>query len=250
MRVAETLVDADRDGNPIPRLAENWNLSDDGLVWCFKLRQGVLFHDGTPLTAESVVKSLKVARSKPGLLDRAPIAAIEADGSDVVIRLSQPFAPLLAFLAEYRSLILASSALSEAGEATSMVATGPFRVSSIEPPQRLSVERFPRLLGVTRRMSSVPPIARPDGVRAVRLWPSGDADVAFTLDPASRTRLEKSDEVNVLSVAIPRSVLLKLNVAHDFLKEIEASFFLRVSIPGIMMRLRHLATMLRKRRRC
>jgi peptide/nickel transport system substrate-binding protein len=41
-----------------PGLAEEWSVSDDGLVWTFKIREGVTFHDGTPLTANDVAWSL------------------------------------------------------------------------------------------------------------------------------------------------------------------------------------------------
>jgi peptide/nickel transport system substrate-binding protein len=41
-----------------PGLAESWTVSDDGLVWTFKIREGVTFHDGTPCTAEDVAWSL------------------------------------------------------------------------------------------------------------------------------------------------------------------------------------------------
>ena len=37
-----------------PDLAESWSVSSDGLVWTFKLRKGVTFHDGTPFNAEAV----------------------------------------------------------------------------------------------------------------------------------------------------------------------------------------------------
>ncbi len=44
----------------VPGLAESWEVSDDGLVWTFKIREGVTFHDGTPLTAEDVAWSLQL----------------------------------------------------------------------------------------------------------------------------------------------------------------------------------------------
>ena len=41
-----------------PGLAESWSVSDDGLVWTFKIREGVTFHDGTPCTAEEIAWSI------------------------------------------------------------------------------------------------------------------------------------------------------------------------------------------------
>jgi peptide/nickel transport system substrate-binding protein len=42
-----------------PRVAETWEPNEDGSVWTFAIRQGVTFHDGTPLTAEDVVATIE-----------------------------------------------------------------------------------------------------------------------------------------------------------------------------------------------
>ena len=101
MDIAETLVDADTIGRLHAGLATSWSASDDGLTWRFELRQGVTFHDGSPLTAEAAAQALTFAHGKAGLLAKAPITAISADGNAVVFSLSAPFAALPAFLAEY-----------------------------------------------------------------------------------------------------------------------------------------------------
>ncbi|WAH62120.1 ABC transporter substrate-binding protein (plasmid) [Pseudomonas silvicola] len=51
-------------GEPIPALAKSWQVSEDGLRWQLQLRDNVHFHDGSPLDAAAVVKSLNTARSK------------------------------------------------------------------------------------------------------------------------------------------------------------------------------------------
>jgi peptide/nickel transport system substrate-binding protein len=56
--IYDTLVEEAGIGNFIPGLAESWSYSDDGLVWTFKIREGVTFHDGTPCDAEAVAWSL------------------------------------------------------------------------------------------------------------------------------------------------------------------------------------------------
>src|SRR5262249_20568301 len=52
--VAETLTALAPDGKVGPWLAESWTVSPDGLVYTFKLRKGVVFHDGTPFDAKAV----------------------------------------------------------------------------------------------------------------------------------------------------------------------------------------------------
>jgi len=54
----DTLVEEAGISNFVPGLAEDWDVSEDGLVWTFKIREGVTFHDGTPLNAEEVAWSL------------------------------------------------------------------------------------------------------------------------------------------------------------------------------------------------
>ena len=56
--IYDTLVEEAGIGKFVPGLAESWDVSDDGLVWTFKIREGVTFHDGTPLNAEEVAWSL------------------------------------------------------------------------------------------------------------------------------------------------------------------------------------------------
>lgn len=59
-QVYETLISIDSDtGSAIAGLAESWTQSDDGLTYTFMLRQGVLFHDGTELTAQAVVDNFE-----------------------------------------------------------------------------------------------------------------------------------------------------------------------------------------------
>lgn len=53
--VFDTLVEPDENLQMQPALAESWEVSPDQLTWTFHLRDGVRWHDGTPLTADDVV---------------------------------------------------------------------------------------------------------------------------------------------------------------------------------------------------
>jgi peptide/nickel transport system substrate-binding protein len=56
--IYDSVVETSELGVYRPGLAESWSVSDDGLVWTFKIREGMTFHDGTPCTAEDVAWSL------------------------------------------------------------------------------------------------------------------------------------------------------------------------------------------------
>jgi len=222
MGIVETLVEADMDGNPVPALAKSWAISEDGLTWRFELQTGVKFQDGTGLTAEAVASALNIARAKAGLLSKAPITEIKADGEGaVVVSLSKPFVPLVAFLAENRAQILAPAAY-EGADVKAVIGTGPFKLTKLEAPQSLSVERFADYWGQKPEIEKATYLSVSRAETRALMAESGDADYVFNLDPASRTRLAKSDKVVLQSVSIPRSVLLKVNAGHAFLADVKA----------------------------
>jgi peptide/nickel transport system substrate-binding protein len=57
--VFDTLFAVDENFQIKPQMVDNWSTSEDGLTWTFKLREGLEWHDGTPVTAEDCIASLK-----------------------------------------------------------------------------------------------------------------------------------------------------------------------------------------------
>lgn len=230
MSIAETLVEADAQGRLVPGLATGWTVSPDGLAWRFTLRNGVLFHDGTPLTAEAAANALRHARAKPGILQDAPIAGIAAEGNDVLVTLTAPLAALPAYLAEYRAQILAPAAYGADGTVTAVIGTGPYRIATLTPPQALTAEAFADYWGTPPAIPRVSYTAVGRAETRALMAESGDAEFVYTLDPASVTRLSESPAVTVLSTPIPRSLILKVNAAHPFLNTPEARHALSLAI--------------------
>lgn len=230
MGIAETLVDADPDGRLVPALATAWSSSEDGLTWRFELREGVLFHDGTEMTPEAVVNALEIARDKPGPLGSLPIDAIAGEGGAVVVTLTEPLAALPAFLAEYRSQILAPASYGDDGMGIAVLGTGPYRLTELTPPLGLKAETWSDYWGDAPHIGAVSYSAVGRVETRALMAESGDAEFVFGLDPASVARLGQTDGVEVLSVAIPRTLLLKVNAAHPFLAEPTARQALSLAI--------------------
>ena len=63
--VFDPLFTFDVDGNAVPYLAESIEPSADFMVWTMTLRAGVVFHDGTPLTTDAVIKQFEITRNDP-----------------------------------------------------------------------------------------------------------------------------------------------------------------------------------------
>lgn len=95
--VYDTLITTDLRNNPIPQLAKEWSLADDGRTWTFKLHEGATWHDGEPVTSEDVVFTYDMIRGFDAfglILDyTSRIESIEApDPQTVVITFEGPVA--------------------------------------------------------------------------------------------------------------------------------------------------------------
>lgn len=219
MDVVETLVEVNQRGEPIPALAKSWQVSENGLRWQLQLRDNVHFHDGSPLDAAAVVKSLNTARSKAGLLDKTPITEISGEGQVVTITLREPFTPLLSVLAESRSQILALSSWDAQGNITRIIGSGPFMLTAFQPPQSLAVKRFEGYWGEKPYIAAASYLSSGRAETRALLAESGDADYVFNLDAASRQRLARKPALQLPAIPVPRTLMLKLNLGDPLLAE-------------------------------
>ena len=131
------------DGSLEPRAAESWTSSADAKQWVFKIRAGVKFNDGTPLTADDVVYTYTsifdktitkgISRSK-GNYDNIlePTGVVKVDASTVQFNLLQPVAnfPYFVSSASYGMCIIKKGAFGGAGWEKTMVAAGPWKMVS------------------------------------------------------------------------------------------------------------------------
>lgn len=136
-------------GEIVPGLAESFTVSEDGTVITLNLRQGVTFHDGTPLNSEAVAFSLERV-TDPELA--SPMAAqitgnvtsIETpDEYTVVITLNAPFAPFLDSLTQAALAPVSPAAVEQFGADFGLnpVGTGPFRLASMTMDNEIVLAR-------------------------------------------------------------------------------------------------------------
>ena len=138
-------------GEIVPGLAESFEASEDGTTLTLHLREGVTFHDGTPLNAEAVAFSFNRI-SDPALASPyaasivGPVASIETpDELTVVITLNEPFAPYLDSLTQAALAPVSPAAVEQYGADFGLnpVGTGPFRMASNTPDEEVVLERNP-----------------------------------------------------------------------------------------------------------
>ena len=150
--VFDTLYATDARARPRPQMAEGHEVSDDGLLWRIRLREGLRFHDGEPVRAADCVASVRrwASRDPFGqLLARVVEEWRVEDDRSFAIRLNRPFPLLLDALAKPDSSVafimperLARTPSEQA--ITEMVGSGPyrFRADEYNSGSRVVYERF------------------------------------------------------------------------------------------------------------
>ncbi|MBI2965059.1 MAG: hypothetical protein HYY34_02515 [Chloroflexi bacterium] len=148
--VQEFLLAYDENLIAQPLLVDTWSLSQDSKKWSFKLREGIKFHDGTPLTAEHAVKSwLRWAdRDNFGNTILTFVDKVNATGELTFdVNMLEPSALVLEGMARiggYYPVIIPPKMynIPAATGADVMIGTGPYKVKQYLPGDRLTVDRY------------------------------------------------------------------------------------------------------------
>jgi peptide/nickel transport system substrate-binding protein len=195
-----------------PSLAESWEISDDGLVYTLKLRQGVKYHDGTDFKAEDVKFNIErqidpnhpyhdtgefpYAEFTWGMVDNIEVV----DDSTVKIALKEPFAPFINHLAMHPAAMASPTAIEKFGRDFSIqpVGTGPFKFVSWNPGVELVMERNPGYWREPPKVEKI--IFRPiieDQARLTELE-SGGVNFIVNVPPDELARLKGDDRFTVV----------------------------------------------------
>ena len=148
-QVYSGLVRLDPQLNVTPDLATDWTVSPDGKTYTFKIRPGVTFHDGTPLTADDVkfsfdrIRDKATGSSQAYLLVDVTNTAVQG-GDTFVMTLDKPFSPLLQ---ELSTMYIVSQAYVQKNGAAyltnHMNGTGPFMFKDFVPNTHTELVKNP-----------------------------------------------------------------------------------------------------------
>ena len=191
---------------PEPALATDWEISEDGTVYTFTLREGVTFHDGTPFNAEAVKFNFdRMLDENHPYHDTGPFplafffSAVETtevvDDMTVKFTLNAPYAPFLSNLAYPTGLIVSPEAVKADGAdfGRNPVGTGPFKFVEWNSNERVVVDRFEDYWGDTAGLQAV--VFRPitDANTRVAEMLAGGIDMMVEVPPTSMGQFEGED---------------------------------------------------------
>jgi len=217
--VFDGLVNQDDRQRLVAGLASEWKPLDD-TTWEFRLRDGVRFHDGSPLEAEDIAASLRrvpTVRNSPSsfLPYVRPISAVEVvDARTIRIRTTAPYPLLPNALSRIailpRSLERAETADFNAGRA--MIGTGPYRFVAYTPGDRLELEAATPGEGAWRKATFR---FIPSNASRVAALLSNDVDVIEGVPTTDIEKLRADSRVQLSSVASNRVMYLHLDHERD-----------------------------------
>ncbi len=216
------LVGLDENLQPVPDLAERWDVADEGRTYTFHLHPGVRWHDGAPFTSADVKFSFEQvllqfhSRTAAGL---SPVlAGIDTpDDLTVVMRFKQPYAPLLSRLDVTEAPIIPKHVYEGTDPTTAEanlrpIGTGPYRFVEYAKGNQVTLERnddyfkegLPRLDRVVFRVI-------PEANSALLALQQGEVDYAWNTTPAQTRVLETSPGVSLANAAASPGGALCIN---------------------------------------
>ncbi|MBP0463373.1 ABC transporter substrate-binding protein [Roseomonas sp. PWR1] len=219
--MCDKLVDIDEQLRIVPQLATAWRWEDGGRALVLTLRQGVRFHDGEALTGEAAAIGLRRHIETQGSTRRAemgPVTEVVATGPlEVTIRLSEPFAPLLAALADRAGMLVSprQARVTGADFQREPACAGPFRLTRRVAQDVIELERFDgywdranvHLARITYR-----PI--PDSTVRLANLRAGALDIIERISPSDVSEVRRDQRVRLVQAPSLASFYIAINVGH------------------------------------
>ena len=215
--IYEGLYSLDSGNRPIPMLAESHTVSKDGLIYTFKLRQGVKFHNGKEMTSDDVVASL-TRWGKQSIYGKALFAQVAewkvVDKHTAEMKLKEKSAIVLISLAvpnNFAAIYPREIAEKFPPEikVTEYVGTGPFKLAEWKPDQHIRMIRFDEYKprgekpngyggGKTAYLDEILWIPVPEVATRVAQVETGELEFADDLNLDAYDRLRKNPNVRPL----------------------------------------------------
>lgn len=207
----EGLVALDAQDRVVPALAASWTNPDDRR-WRFELRPGIVFSDGSPLTSDDVVASLRETMARPFPHHRSlasyveSVSAVGASTVEIVTR--EPFAALPTQLIT----IYVFPAREVVKPEVPAIGTGPFVLAERRPGSRTVLRRNPRHWGPAPAFDTVTFTVVPDAGARIEELLAGRAQVADQIPLAELERLERQPGIHVLCRTAYRVLFLEFQI--------------------------------------
>ncbi|PRY02430.1 ABC transporter substrate-binding protein [Allonocardiopsis opalescens] len=214
MGAVDALTALDAEGLPAPRLAESWEQADD-TTWRLELRDDVVFHDGTALTAEHAAAALNHAAAAapvPRALAGVELTAAAAGEHTLEVTTAEPDPILPQRLSSPELVVLSPAAYAEDPASPDPVGTGtgPFELTGLGGDSTATLAAFGEHWAGAPAATGVDVRFIPDAAARAGALRAGEVDV---IDSVAVAQLPNITEQEIVEVPLPRLVGLLLNTS-------------------------------------
>lgn len=217
-QIYDTLLYYSPDGtkDPEPRIAESYEISDDGLDYTFHLRDDVTFHDGTPVTADDVVFSIELYKASEYQGSQiSMLSSVEAtDEHTVVCHLDAPYSP---FLQGICSPMIASKAYYESSEddfVNNPIGSGPYKFVSRAKGSNIKLEANEDYYRGAPEIKEVTFEVIPDSSTKAIALQTGEVNFA-EIDSATKPQLEANPAITIAEVPTSSFSYIAMNTEQE-----------------------------------
>lgn len=217
-QIYDTLLYYSPDGtkDPEPRIAESYEISDDGLDYTFHLRDDVTFHDGTPVTADDVVFSIELYKASEYQGSQiSMLSSVEAtDEHTVVCHLDAPYSP---FLQGICSPMIASKAYYESSEddfVNNPIGTGPYKFVSRAKGSNIKLEANEDYYRGAPEIKEVTFEVIPDSSTKAIALQTGEVNFA-EIDSATKPQLQANPAITIAEVPTSAFSYIAMNTEKE-----------------------------------
>ena len=243
------------DGSFLPQLQmlEDWSISDDGLVWSFKIREGLTWHDGDPVTAEDFQATLERAFDSyytgwQELGARAEVGVV--DDKTWTLNFEAPFGLVLdslsfnteGFPIQKKSVIEDTPAERGGGVLQEHIGSGPYQFTSWDVGNKLILERFDDYVPRSEAPSGhagakyafvdgIEFLEIPDVQTRLSLLETGEVDFIDTAPLDFFEIMRDNPEINVYTDPIGRWPVMVINHRGPFM-DVKVRKALQAAIPN------------------
>ena len=229
--LGNNLVEIGPDRKPIPELAESWHGSNGGKHWEFKLRKGVTFHNGKPLTVADVVYSLnrhigKDSKSAAkGFLNG--VSSIHAEGDRIIIDHENGDADIPTIMGDFHLQIIPEGHT----DWTTFVGTGPYILEEFEPGVGFKASRNPNYWKENRAwVDSVELVNITDATARTGALLSSVIDVIDRVDSKTVKRLQGLNLYNLVEGLGGRYETTVMDVRNSPFNDVDVRLALKYAI--------------------
>jgi peptide/nickel transport system substrate-binding protein len=241
----DSLIDRDYDGSFVDALADDWDVSDDGLEYTFHLKDGVTFHSGKEFTSEDVRYTFErwlATEGSPTAYNIEPVDEVETpDPQTVRFILSEPYNIFLDQLSGGWAVIINEEAVEEAGDdygVTTVDGTGPFVFESWTRNQSVQMVRNDNYTWGSSMYQNQGPAhvdsleirIVPEDSTAIAEFLAGNIHLLASVPAADVERLQNEPDVDVVEYEQLQTTYLGMNTSRAPVDDVNVRYAINYAL--------------------